>query len=204
MSWLAWPWYFICKVNSTNRVLLLKNTLCTLCLRGWGFHAIPFFNCNILQGAISDSWRRCTCTNVLLVCKGEVGELVQPAGMWGLPWGLLCGTSAVLERICVWWLVIIVIFMGFGQAGANRCRGCLKVISWEWWFKSQKGGPFHREDRFSLCNTAVLWNFLGIYCKRFYWIPLFTILLLFYMFEVGKAKSATQSDRMMLILNGIF
>ena len=47
----AWPWYFICKVNSTNRVLRLKNTLCTLCFRGWGFHAMPFFNCNIFQGA---------------------------------------------------------------------------------------------------------------------------------------------------------
>ena len=47
----AWPWYFICKVNSSNRVLRLKNTLCTLCFRGWGFHAMPFFNCNIFQGA---------------------------------------------------------------------------------------------------------------------------------------------------------
>ena len=44
---------------------------------------------------------------------------------------------------------------------------------------------------------------LGIYCKRFYWIPLFTILL-FYVFEVGKAKSATQSVLMILTLNGLF
>ena len=42
------------------------------------------------------------------------------------------------------------------------------------------------------CKT-LLQVLLGIYCKRFYWIPLFTILLLFYVFEVGKAKSATQS-----------
>ena len=34
---------------------------------------------------------------------------------------------------------------------------------------------------------------LGIYCKRFIGYPLFTILLLFYVFEVGKAKSATQN-----------
>ena len=39
---------------------------------------------------------------------------------------------------------------------------------------------------------AFLQVLLGIYCKRFYWIPLFTILL-FYVFEVGKAKSATQN-----------
>ena len=45
---------------------------------------------------------------------------------------------------------------------------------------------------------------LGIYCKRFYWIPYFTILLLFYVFEVGKAKSATQSVLMILTLNGLF
>ena len=42
------------------------------------------------------------------------------------------------------------------------------------------------------CET-LLQVLLGIYCKRFYWIPLFTILLLFYVFEVGKTKSATQS-----------
>ena len=34
VSWLSWPSYFIRKVNSKNRVLLLKNTLCRLCLRG--------------------------------------------------------------------------------------------------------------------------------------------------------------------------
>ena len=45
---------------------------------------------------------------------------------------------------------------------------------------------------------------LGIYCKRFYWIPLFTMLLLFYVFEVGKAKSAAQSVLMILTLNGLF
>ena len=57
---------------------------------GWGFHEMPLFNCNILPGVSirevllsckSDSWRRYTCTNVLLVCEGEVGELVQPGGM---------------------------------------------------------------------------------------------------------------------------
>ena len=44
---------FICKLNSTNRVSLLKNTFCTLCLRGWwGFHAMPFLNCNFLPVAL--------------------------------------------------------------------------------------------------------------------------------------------------------
>ena len=31
-------WYIIWKVNTTNRGLNLKNTFCTLCLWGWGFH----------------------------------------------------------------------------------------------------------------------------------------------------------------------
>ena len=48
------------------------------------------------------------------------------------------------------------------------------------------------------CET-LLQVLLGIYCKRFYWIP-----LLFYMFEVGKAKSAIQSVLMILTLNGLF
>ena len=55
-----------------------------------------------------------------------------------------------------------------------------------------KGYSFEMKGRFSLCNNTVLQILLGIYCKKFYWIPLFTILL-FYVFEVGKAKSATQN-----------
>ena len=50
---------------------------------------------------------------------------------------------------------------------------------------------------------------MKFFCKS-YWVytvkdfigyPLFTILLLFYVFEVGKAKSATQSVLMILTLN---
>ena len=53
--------------------------------------------------------------------------------------------------------------------------------------------------------SETLWQvLLGIYCKRFYRITLFTILLLFYMFKVAKAKSATQSVLMILTLNGLF
>ena len=53
---------------------------------------------------------------------------------------------------------------------------------------------------------------MKFFCKS-YWVytvkdfigyPLFTILLLFYVFEVGKAKSATQSVLMILTLNGLF
>ena len=82
------------------------------------------------------------------------------------------------------------------------------VISWGWQCKSQKAGSFHRQDRFSLCNTAALWNFIaslsGYILQKIYWIPLFTILLLFYVFKVGKAKSATQSVLMILAMNELF
>ena len=61
----------------------------------------------------------------------------------------------------------------------------------------------HREGRFSLCNTAALCNFIPS-LTGFYWIPLFTILLLLYVFEVDKAKRATQSVVMILTLNGLF
>ena len=166
VSWLAWNWYFICKVNSTNGLLLLKNTLFTLCLRSWGFHAMPFvivISCkvSVLWSCFkSGSWRRCAYTNVLLVCEREMGELVQPSGMWGLPWDLLCWASGI-KYLCMVPCHSCHTFMGFGQAGTKRCGGCLKIISWGWRCKSQKGGSFHRESRFSLCNTAVLWNFIA-------------------------------------------
>ena len=90
----------------------------------------------------------------------------------------------------------------------KRCGGCLKVTNWGWLCKSQKWGSFHREGRLSLCNMlyceTLLQVLLDIYSKRSYWIPLFTILLLFYVFEVGKAKSATQNVLMELTLNGLF
>ena len=140
MSWLTWPWYFVCKVYSTNRLFLLKNAFRTLCLRGWKFHAVPClivisFKVPLLRSSFkSDSWRRCTCTNVLLVCEGEVGVMS-------------CHSCHG--------------FMGFGQAEEKRCGGCLKDISWSWRSKPQKVGSFHREGRLSLCNTAVLWSFIG-------------------------------------------
>ena len=77
--------------------------------------------CNTLQGALlglpsckSDSWRRYTCADVLLVYKEEVDELVQPGGCEDCLEGLL-------GRNYVWCLVIVVIFLRLGQAGTKRC-----------------------------------------------------------------------------------
>ena len=52
-----------------------------------------------------------------------------------------------------------------------------------------------------------------LYCSSYWiytvkdfirYIPLFTVLLLFYVFEVSKTKSATQIVLMILKLNGLF
>ena len=93
----------------------------------------------------------------------------------------------------------IVIFMGFGQAGAKRFGVCLKVMNWGWRCKGALFIGKAGSDYVILlyCDT-LLQVMLGISCKRFYMIPLFTILLLFYVFEVRKAKSATQSVLMIL------
>ena len=42
----------------------------------------------------------------------------------------VCFVGLVVEGNYVWCLVIVVIFMGFGQAGAKSCGGCFKVINW--------------------------------------------------------------------------
>ena len=81
----------------------------------------------------------------------------------------VCFVRLVVERIFVWCLVIAAIFIGFGQEGAKMCGGCLKVINWGWRCKSQKG-------------VYTVTGFIGYLSS-----------LLFYVFEVGKAKSAAQS-----------
>ena len=53
----VWPWCIICKVNSTNRGLHLKNTLCTIYLRGCDFiQSLSFF-------VISEWWPVHWCLN---------------------------------------------------------------------------------------------------------------------------------------------
>ena len=71
----------------------------------------------------------------------------------------ICFIGIVVGRNYAWCLFVVVIFMGFGQAEAKRCEGCLKVNTCGWRCRSQKwgmGGSFHRESRLSLCNTAVV------------------------------------------------
>ena len=75
----------------------MKSILCTLSLRGRGFHATSVFICNILKGdlyidvsitelfyiciVVSQTLEKGTLGQMpLLVCEGEVGELVQHGG----------------------------------------------------------------------------------------------------------------------------
>ena len=99
----------------------------------------------------------------------------------------VCFVGLVVERICVWCLVIVAIFMVWGMLKSHQLGVAMQVT---------KGGSFIGKAG-SLCVMlyceTFLQGLLGIYCKRFYWISLFTILLLFYVFEIDKAKSASQN-----------
>ena len=120
---------------------------------------------------------------------------------------VVCFVGLMVERICVWSHSCHI--YGIWANRRKKVWGCLKVINWGWRCKSQKGGTLFIGKAGShyviLLSCETLYQvLLGIYGKRFYWIPLFTILLLFYMFEVGKVKSATQIVLMILTLNGLF
>ena len=99
----------------------------------------------------------------------------------------------MVERICVWCLVPVARFMGFVQAEAKGCGRCLShqlgVV-----IQVTEGGTLFTGKAGSHCVIllycgTLLQVLLGMYSKRFYWRPLFTILLLLYVFEVGKAKN---------------
>ena len=87
----------------------------------------------------------------------------------------LCFVGLVVETICVWYLVIVAVFMGFGQAGAKRCGGCLIHQ-----LSSIGGGDASRKrealfigktgSHYAIllyCET-LLQVLPGIYCKKFY------------------------------------
>ena len=93
----------------------------------------------------------------------------------------VCFLRLVVERFCVWCLVTAAIFMGFGQAGAKMCGRCLKSsIGGD--DASHKRGALFIGKAGSHCVILLyceilLQVLLGIYCKRYYWIPLFTVAL---------------------------
>ena len=60
----------------------------------------------------------------------------------------------------VWCLVIVFIFMRFGQAKAQRCGGRFKVINWGGYARHKERALFIGkrvgEGGFALCNIIVL------------------------------------------------
>ena len=116
----------------------------------------------------------------------------------------VCFVGLVVERICVWRLVIVFIFMGFGQAWAIRCGWCLEVLNWGWWCKSQKG-------------TLLKWKagshyVIILYCKS-YWVYtvknfigyLFSLYCCFTCLRLTtpKVQLNAQSVLMILTLNSV-
>ena len=85
---------------------------------------------------------------------------------------------------------------GIWTSRRKKVRGMLKSHQFEVAMKVTKGGLFSYGRQ-----VLTVWYgcIVKLYCKS-YWvytvedfIPAFTILLLFYVFQVGKTKSATQS-----------
>ena len=130
-------------------------------------YLVRCLDCGALLGlpsCKSESWRRYTDINILLVCEG-VSSTCELTGMWGQHWGLLCGTSG-REELCMVPCHSCHIY-GILTSRSKKVKGMLRSYQlggWGgvggWQCKSQIRDSFHRKDRFSLGNTIVLWNFI--------------------------------------------
>ena len=72
---------------------------------------------------------------------------------------MLCGTSGRKE-LCMVPCHSCHIY-GIWTSRSKKVWGMLKSHQLGVVMQVTKGGSFHREGRFSLCNTAVLWNFIA-------------------------------------------
>ena len=118
----------------------------------------------------------------LLVCwKSGSGVNSTLGSKWRLPSVLFL--RLVVVRNYPWYLIIVVIFTGFGRA--KTWRDALKSL-FEIAIQATKEGEFLWGRGFSLCNTVVL----KINCKpcwvlkKSYRIALFSILLLFNLIRI--------------------
>ena len=102
----------------------------------------------------------------LLVCWGKGGWISSAWGSkWGLPW--VCFAGLVVGGNYVWYLVVVVIFMG--HEGVKR-RGKLWSHRFGWQCKPQ-GGTIFMGKRDSHYVILLHWNFILSYtgcCKLFY------------------------------------
>ena len=77
----------------------------------------------------------------------------------------VCFVGPVVRGNYVWYIVIVVVFLGFGQAGAKWCEGGFKVINWGGNANDKRVTPFIGKGGgggggFSLCHTTVLGTLL--------------------------------------------
>ena len=116
--------------------------------------------------------------------------------MWGMHWGLLCGTSGKKE-LCTVPCHSCHIY-GIWTSRSSKVWGMLKSHQMGWRWKSQKGDSFHSEGRFSQCNTAVLWNFIDwVYSVKNFIRSLFhyiTVVLWAWGWQGQKCKSKCPND----------
>ena len=115
--------------------------------------------------------------------------------MWGLPWGLIFGTSG-RKDLCMVPCHSCHIY-GIWTSRSKKVWGMFKSHQLGVVIQLTKGwtlfiGKANCHCVILLYCETLLQAVLGIYCKKFYLLHLFTIQLLFYVSEVGKAKCATQ------------
>ena len=110
---------------------------------------------------------------------------------WGLLWGFLGGTSG-RRKLCMMPCRSCHIY------GIWRSKTVEKTLKWSFGVAVQatRRDNFYGKEGFSLCNTTVLkFSCKSCWVLKLYYriLPLFHILLLFYLFciytEIGKAGS---------------
>ena len=77
----------------------------------------------------------------------------------------VCFVGLVVGRTCVWYLVSSHIY----KIWANRGKNVWWMLKSHQLGVAMEGGSFHREGRFSLCNTAVLWIFNASFTGYILW-----------------------------------
>ena len=137
-------WHIIWNVNTRNRRLNLKNTLCTLCLWGvgWRFLAKPVFFITIFCGdlhfdgliiglcqiclVIGQTKEKVKYKRCLLMCQWRHGELIWLQSKW-IAWQRVLPGSLGVGINYTWCLAIIVLFVRLGWTKRWGERG-FKVI----------------------------------------------------------------------------
>ena len=102
---------------------------------------------------------------------------------------------------CVWYLAIVVIFIGFGQAGANGCEGCIKAINWGSNASHKKRASFMKKRGVShyiillYCEISLSVLLSTVKCFIRYLFSLYYCFTCFVSIGIAKAKYRVKSVR---------